>query len=945
MGQGWKRLPLLVVFLLFWKNTDGFKGGAYSNAHQQWGQPSDTFSPHAVQSSMPEARVTGTLPVEEVGSSLFSNKPLKSRSKFNLLQFVKGGSSSSQSTSHAQTAPGSSVSAFLPLPLDEQPLSSLTSAGSSISGAASGLSLQTLYAASGSGHLVSTQGGSSSYPAKLGFSDQSTSDGLHLSTSQETSVHKSAEASLPVFSQESISYSSSSAPGATSTSQSSPILSESSGQRVFSQGEGSYSALSQGASSPYTPGSLMSNKLDALPLGVSSQSTSAQSSPSGSPSTQSRSGTQLATSSRYVPVQGGSSSTSFSHKPQGTLGQYAPLSPTKYVSAPMSSPQDIYSQATSSGSSYRAVSQVGSLPQVGASDQFASRRGNHYSGLLPQSQATSSQGHIDYSSPFPHPKALPVSLRCLESRKQYASASQGSSRAQFGASTGFTSQGMSGSVPSQGTTSQFAPGSPSPYDSLYCKCALSPQGVDRESTTVQSSHKQFTSRYGTESGSSTPFTLQGSIAYDRSPRPQGTASQLGPVSHSYPSVSSSSQGVASQSTTVQFSRKQLASTYTGSSGTQAGSSPPFTLQEALLMVDHLKMPQVHLPLGWVLSSLHPAGSTAYGGSPQDAASPFAPGILYSLHPAGSTAYGGSPQDAASPLAPGYESSYGRVSLSSPQAGPSTTVQGSRKQFTSTFTGGSGTQAGSSPPFTLQGSTAYGGSPQDAASPFAPGYESSYGRVSLSSPQAVAGHGTVQDSQKPFTSTFTGGSGTQAGSSTPFTLQGSTAYGGSSQPQDAASQLVHGSYPYASVSLSSPQGAASQSSQSYQGASASQSRESQKWQPSATHLTPVIRTSDATASQGSSPMQFSSLSSAGGSSRVSGQFVSAHGGSTSYGGSFQSQSLSSKYTPGFQHLPYETSVAGQGTSSASEVLSSYSSMNNQNAPAQPSSSSRFYSVKG
>ncbi|KAF4107886.1 hypothetical protein G5714_010645 [Onychostoma macrolepis] len=882
MGQGWKRLPLLVVFLLFWKNTDGFKGGAYSNAHQQWGQPSDTFSPHAVQSSMPEARVTGTLPVEEVGSSLFSNKPLKSRSKFNLLQFVKGGSSSSQSTSHAQTAPGSSVSAFLPLPLDEQPLSSLTSAGSSISGAASGLSLQTLYAASGSGHLVSTQGGSSSYPAKLGFSDQSTSDGLHLSTSQETSVHKSAEASLPVFSQESISYSSSSAPGATSTSQSSPILSESSGQRVFSQGEG-----------------------------VSSQSTSAQSSPSGSPSTQSRSGTQLATSSRYVSVQGGSSSTSFSHKPQGTLGQYAPLSPTKYVSAPMSSPQDIYSQATSSGSSYRAVSQ-------------------HFQSVC----------------------------RCLESRKQYASASQGSSRAQFGASTGFTSQGMSGSVPSQGTTSQFAPGSPSPYDSLYCKCALSPQGVDRESTTVQSSHKQFTSRYGTESGSSTPFTLQGSIAYDRSPRPQGTASQLGPVSHSYPSVSSSSQGVASQSTTVQFSRKQLASTYTGSSGTQAGSSPPFTLQ----------------------------GSTAYGGSPQDAASPFAPGYESSYGRVslsspqagpsttvqgsrkqftstftggsgtqagssppftlqGSTAYGGSPQDAASPFAPGYESSYGRVSLSSPQAGPSTTVQGSRKQFTSTFTGGSGTQAGSSPPFTLQGSTAYGGSPQDAASPFAPGYESSYGRVSLSSPQAVAGHGTVQDSQKPFTSTFTGGSGTQAGSSTPFTLQGSTAYGGSSQPQDAASQLVHGSYPYASVSLSSPQGAASQSSQSYQGASASQSRESQKWQPSATHLTPVIRTSDATASQGSSPMQFSSLSSAGGSSRVSGQFVSAHGGSTSYGGSFQSQSLSSKYTPGFQHLPYETSVAGQGTSSASEVLSSYSSMNNQNAPAQPSSSSRFYSVKG
>ncbi len=483
-------------------------------------------------------------------------------------------------------------------------------------------------------------------------------------------VHQSAEASLPVFSQESISYSSSCAPDATSTSQSIPILSESSGQRVSSRGEGSYSGLSEGAPSPYTPGSLMTNKLDALPLGVSSQSTNAQSSPSGSPSTQSRSGTRLATSSRYVSVQGGSSSTSFSHKPPGNLGQYAPLSPTKYVSAPMSSPQAIHSQATSSGSSYRAVSPVGSLSQVGASSQFASRRGNDYSRLFPQSQATSSQYALGYSKPISSPQSTSSqSASVLRPRKQYASASQGSSGAQFGASTGFASQGMSssysGSAQSQGTTSQFAPGSPSPYDSLYCKCALSPQGVDRESTTVQSTRKQFTSRYGTQSGSSTPFSLQGSIAYERSPQPQGTASQLGPVSQSYPSVSSPSQGVSSQST-VQFSRKQLASTYTGSSGTQAGSSPPFT----------------------------PQGSATYGGSPP-------------------------PQDVASPFAPGPQSSYASLSLSAPQAGPSTTVQGSRKQFTSTFTGGSGTQSGSSTLLPLQGSTAYGGSPQrqDAACPW------------------------------------------------------------------------------------------------------------------------------------------------------------------------------------------------------------------------------------
>ncbi len=88
--------------------------------------------------------------------------------------------------------------------------------------------------------------GSSSYPAELGISGQSTSDGVPWRWTNANSVHQSAEASLPVFSQESISYSSSCAPDATSTSQSIPILSESSGQRVSSRGEGSYSGLSEG---------------------------------------------------------------------------------------------------------------------------------------------------------------------------------------------------------------------------------------------------------------------------------------------------------------------------------------------------------------------------------------------------------------------------------------------------------------------------------------------------------------------------------------------------------------------------------------------------------------------------------------------------------------------------------------------------------------------------
>ncbi|XP_050977334.1 hornerin isoform X7 [Labeo rohita] len=1436
MDQGWKQLPLLVMILLFWRSADGFRGGAHSNAHP------DTLSPRAVQSSMSEARVTGALPVEEVGSSLFPSRPLKSRSKFNLLQFVKGGSISSQSTSHAQTAPSSSVSASLPLPVDAQPSSGLTSSGSAFQGAAdltssgstfqgaaSGLSLQTQYAASGP--VTSTQG-ASSYPAEL-VSGQSTSDSLPVSSSLETYALQPAEASLPVFSQESISHSSSSAPGA--IFQSSPVFSEGTGQHVPLQGEGSYSGLSQGAfsqytpdsntklsstssspstgdqsspslssssqgssgmflasgssylaeaaglghldfsakspetsslhlpmplvssqstngqgtpsllmvgpqsslgsvsysslssqaqgsassqsgsgaefspsyfqsspaqvgsdsysglpqslsaSSLYTPESLMSNKLDTLPLGVSSQSTSAKSSPSVSMSS-----TRLATSSSYLPVQGGSSSPSLS------LGT---------VSASMSAPQAMYSQSTGSRSSYRTVSQFGSPSQTGASGQFTSQGGNYYSGLASQSQAVSSPSVSGNLKPISSPQGTSSqATSVLSSPKQFTSTSQGSSGASFGASTGFASQGISssssGSVQSQGSTSQFSP------------------GADSQSTTVQSSRKQFISSYGTQTGSSAPFTLQGSFASGGSPLAQGTASQLAPVSPSHPSALSPSQGVASQST-IHVSRKQFTSTYTGSSGAQAGSSAPFTLQGntayggspqpqdtasqfapgssyasvslsspqaiagpttvqssrkqftsasqdssgALFGAStgfasqgmsssysgsvqsqgtaspfapgspssyagvSLSLPQAGPSTAVQASLKRPTstymgssdtqagsstrftlqGSTAYGAplsqgtasqfapgsqsyytgvslsspqagpstavqaslkrptstymgssdtqagsstrftlqgstayaSPQSqgTASQFAPGsqsyytgvslsspqagpstagqgslkqptstymgsfgtqagssTLLGLQ--GSTTYGASlPQGTTSQLAPGFSpyasvslsspqgvagstavqssrkqlastftgssgaqfgastgfasavssrysgssqsqgtanqfapgspSSYAGVSLSSPLAGPSTAVQASLKQPTSTYMGSSDTQAGSSTRFTLQGSTAYV-SPQSqgTTSQFAPGSQSYYAGVSLSSPQGVAGSTTVPSSRKQLASTFTGSSGaqfgastglasegvssrysgsvqsqgtasqfapgslssyesgslsspqavagpttvqgsrkqftfrgssgTQTGSSTLFTLQGSTAYGESPQPQDAASEFASGSpTPYASVSLSSPQGVAGQSSQAYQSYSVSQSQKSQRWQPSATRWIQGVQISDSAASQGSStsqssPIQFSSLSSAGGSpSGVSGQFVSAQGGGASYSGSFQSQGLSTKYNPGSQL--YDLSAASQGTSSASasKVLSGYSSMYNQNAPAQPSyssSPSHFYSVK-
>ncbi|XP_051764337.1 serine-rich adhesin for platelets-like isoform X3 [Ctenopharyngodon idella] len=1012
MDQGWKRLPLLVVFL-FLSSAYGFKGGAYSNAHQRWGQPSDnTFSPHAVQSSVSEVPVTGTLP-EEVGSSLFTNRPLK---RFNLLQFVKGHDSSHhESMSYAQTAPSSSVFASLPLPLSEKQAGSLTllqGSGTTITDTAS----------------VSTQS----------TSGQSTSDqsfpSLYMSSSQETSGVESAEAALPVFSQESISYSSSSAPGATYTSQGSPVpLSEGSSQAISPQDESSYSRLfqSQGASShytpdsytklssssvssqstsdqsppslyssssqdssgslleasgsffqgemvglsssdlspesqtsgqllpsslevssqftngqgspslfigssksssdsqstgpaslldtqgslsqsilstqtqgstsqgsagpelsgssgqfiptqveggsysvsqslnssPYAPGSLMYGKFGPLPIRVSSQSTSTQSSP----------GTPL-TSSRF-PVQGGSSSTSSLYlKPQGTLGLYAPASSTKYVSVPM--PQRaVYSQATSGsgalfGTSIGLASQgmsstySGSVQPQGTTSQFAPGSPSFSSS---QKQFTSSygtqsrpslpltlQGSATYGGSLqaqgttgqfaPGSPSSGVSLSSAQgaasqpatvpsSRKQFTS----SSGTQSGSSLPLTLQGSTtygGSLQPQGTASQFAPGSPSSYPSVSLS---SPQGAASQSATVLSSRKQFTSSYGTQTGSSLPLTLQGGAAYGGSLQPQGTASQFAPGSpSSYPSVSlSSPQGAASQSATVLSSRKQ----FTSSSGTQSGSSLPLTLQ----------------------------GSTTYGGSLQ-------------------------PQGTASQFAPGSPSSYPSVSLSSPQgaASQSATVLSSRKQFTSS----SGTQSGSSLPLALQGSPTYGGSlqPQGTASQLAPGSPSSYPSVFLSSPQGAASQSaTVLSSQKPFTSSY----GTQTGSSLPLTLQGGAAYGGSLQPQGTASQFAPGS-PSPSVSLSSPQGVASQPSQAFQSYSVSQSQKSQRWQPSQ-----GIQTSGAAVSQGidlsqSSPMQsrFSSLSSAGGpSSKDSGLFVSAQGGGTSYGGFSLNSQSPLKYNPG------------------------------------------------
>ncbi|XP_056117738.1 serine-rich adhesin for platelets-like [Rhinichthys klamathensis goyatoka] len=1060
MDKGWTQLPLFVIFLLFLSNTHGFKGGAHSDARHRWGQASDrTFSPRAVQSSVSEVPVTGILP-EEVGSSLFANRPLK---RLNLLQFVKGGvSSRHESMSHAQTAPSSSVLASLPLPLNERHAGRLTSLQGSSGSAATDTT------------SVSTQG-ESSFPATLVTSGLSTSDesspSLYMSSSLETSGAKSAEATLPVFSQESISYSSSSAPGATYTSQGSPVLaSEGSGQSISPQGESSYSGSpqSQGASSQYNPGSYnmlssssvssqstsdqstpglysssfqgssgslleasgssfqgevagLSSHVDLSPqsqdnssqllpsqmevssqstngqstpslfmLGsesssdsqstgpaspldtqgslsqsISSQSTSVQSSPSVSTSTQSRSATQL-TSSNFFPVQGGSSSTSsFYLKPQGTLGLYAPASRTKYVSSPMSSHPAVYSQSKSS-----------SGPWFGGSTGFASHGiSSTYSGSV-QPQGTTSQFASGSPSYYPSVSlsspqgASSQSATVQSSRKQIAS----SYGTQSGSSKPFTLQGSStygGSLQPQGTSNQFASGSPSSYPSVSL---FSPQGASSQSATVQSSRKQIASSYGTQSGSSKPFTLQGSSTYGGSLQPQGTTSQFASGSPSYyPSVSLfSPQGASSQSAAVQSSQKQFTSTFTGNSGTQEGPSVPFKWQ----------------------------GSTTYGGSlqPQDTTSQFASGSpssypsvsLFSPQGAssqsatvqssrkqftssygtqsgsskpftlqGSTTYGGSLQlqDTSNQFASGSPSSYPSVSLFSPQgaSSQSATVQSSRKQIASSY----GTQSGSSKPFTLQGSTTYGGSlqPQDTSNQFASGSPSSYPSVSLFSPQGASSQSAaVQSSQKQFTSTFTGNSGTQEGPSAPFKWQGSTTYGGSLQPQDTTSQFASGSPSYyPSVSLSSPQGASSQSatvqssrkqiassygtqsgsskpftlqgSSTYGGSLQPQGTTSQfasgspSYYPSVSLFSPQGASSQSAAVQ-TSQKQFTSTFTVNSGTQEGPSAPFKWQGSTTYGGSLQPQDTTSQFASGSpSYYPSVSLSSPQGASSQSATVQS------------------------
>ncbi|XP_056323473.1 mucin-4-like [Danio aesculapii] len=666
MDQGWKRLPLLVVFLLFWKNAPGYAYSTYRNAGQWWGQPSDNaFLPLAVQSSLPEAPVTGVL-LEEVVSTLPKNTP-----KFNLLQVVNGDVSSSSDSTPQALPPNTPSSASLPV--DQSGIGGLVSL--------QGLSGSTT---SGSGPIVFAQGVSGSFPSKTGVSSQSTND------------------------------------------QSSPSLSSSVSQGatygVITQAQGT-SQFVPGSSSPYATILLPKYVTSRLMTGPSTkQFTSVYGTPTGS-------------SAPFILqelLQG-----------QDSTSQVVSGSSTPYVSVTM--PQVVTSKLTPVPSSKQVTSVY--TTQTGSSAPFTLQ------GLL-QGKGSTSQVVSVPSTPYVSvslPQVVTSQLTPVPSSKQVTSFYT----TQTGSSAPFTLQEL---LQGQDSTSQVVSGSSTPYVSVTM-----PQSVTSQLTPVPSS-KQVTSVYTTQTGSSAPFTLQELL------QGQDSTSQV-VLGSSTPYVSVTMPQVVTSQLTPVPSSKQVTSFYT----TQTGSSAPFTLQELLQgqdstsqVVSGSSTPYVSVTMPQVVTSqLTPVPSskqvTSFYTTQTGSSAPF---TLQELLQG---------QDSTSQIVSGSSTPY--VSVSLPQVVTSQSAVPSSKQVTSVY----GTQTGSSAPFTLQGLL----QGQDSTSQVVSVPSTPY--VSVSLPQVVTSQSAVP-SLKKITAVYD----SQTGSSAPYTLQGSTTYGGLIQAQNAKDSSSTGS---------------------------------------------------------------------------------------------------------------------------------------------------------
>nr|XP_021334992.1 mucin-5AC isoform X1 [Danio rerio] len=731
-------------------NAPGYAYLTYPNAGQWWGQPSDNaFLPLVVQSSVPESPVTGVL-LEEVVSSLPKNRP-----KFNVLQAVKGGVSSSSDSTPQALSPNTPSSASLPV--DQSGMSGLVSLQGSSGSSTS----------SGSGQLVFAQGEGGSFALKTGVTGQSTND------------------------QSSPSPSSSASQGTT--------------YGVITQAQGA-SQSAPGSSSPYTTISLPKYVTSQLITGPSSkQFTSVYGTQTGSsaPFTLKESttyGGQIQTQDATSQLVLGSSTPYISvSSPQVVTSQLTPVPGSKPVTSvyttqtgssapfilqellqgPDSTKQVVYESSTPYVSVSLPQVVTSQLTPVPGSKQVTSVYTTQTGSSVPFTlqellQGPDSTKQVVYESSTPYvsvslPQVVTSPLTPVPSSKQVTSVYG----TRTGSSAPFTLQRL---LQGKGSTSQVVSVPSTPYIAVSL-----PQGVTSLSTPVSSS-KQVTSVYTTQTGPSAPFTLQELL------QGQDATSQFVSGSSS-PYVAVSMPQVVTSQSAVPCS-KQVTSVY----GTQTGSSAPFTLQR-LLQGKGSTSPLVSVPSTPYISVSLPQGVTS-----QSMTLPSSKQItsVYTTQ-TGSSApftfkesgtYGGQiqTQDATSKLVLASSTPY--VSVSSPQVVTSqlTPVPGS-KPVTSVYT----TQTGSSVPFTLQGVL----QGQDSTSQVVYGSSTPY--VSVSLPQDVTSQLTPVPSSKQVTSVYT----TQTGSSAPFTLQGVL------QGQDATSQFVSRSLsPYVAFSL--PQVVTSQS---------------------------------------------------------------------------------------------------------------------------------------
>ncbi|XP_051770881.1 platelet binding protein GspB [Ctenopharyngodon idella] len=544
MDLGWKRVPILLILLTFWKHAVGHKGWSSQDVQPQWKGPvHKVLSPRGARSSVLEAPVTGSIPFEEVASNVFGKSLNANRSRFSLShQYVKGGVSSSyESTSHTQSAP--SVSASMVLPQNQHRSDSLTS-------------------------LLQLQG--------------SFSPSVQDITSQ--TGHQLGETSSPLsaLSNSSTDSSASSLSKFTYTSQGSsrPQKADSSSQLVSTHGVSGLLLQSPSSSTPSQniPGSSAYTKLSASPLGVS-QSTSGQSLYSQyTLGSHSRAGTQLAASSQHVPTSFQPEVTTSQYAPKFSLGTKVPVS-RQYNPATQSGSSLFQSQSSQMWqpstsrtkglqASSTAVSQ--GFQTSGASQSISQSPSRLFS--LSSASTDGSSLQLQGTSSQYAPAALDAKVPVYSQAAPSGSSLSLSQPSQLKPSTSRWSQGFqaSGTVASQGFQTS---GTATSQSSSLSQGSKAPSRLS--TLTSAASPGQFSS------------TQEGSGRYSGlSSQSQSASSQYIPGSPAYAKYGSSFIDASSQATSDQSSLNLYASSSQSRAGTHlAGSSPYLPTQTGSTFTD------------------------------------------------------------------------------------------------------------------------------------------------------------------------------------------------------------------------------------------------------------------------------------------------------------------------------------------------------------------------